>query len=118
MTAELDAFLSDLNPQLQEEQDWGEIRLSLSVYLTESLPPLDLVSSVRAVVLKDDYVVTVRTRTSAAILPGGRVNPRNPQSPHLTPTSPPIPVSIPTGLEPGLIGAAEKPPSSPVLPFY
>ena len=74
MTAELSAFLSDLNPRLQEEQVWGEIRLALSVYLTELPPPPDLVSSVRAVVLKGDCVVTIGTRGGAtAILPGGRV---------------------------------------------
>ena len=74
MTTELNTFLSDLDPKLQEEEVWGQLRLALSVYLTERPPPSDLVSSVRAVVLKGDCVVTVRTHGGAtAILPGGRV---------------------------------------------
>ena len=74
MITELNTFLSDLDPKIQEEEVWGQLRLALSVYLTERPPPSDLVSSVRAVVLKGDCVVTVRTHGGAtAILPGGRV---------------------------------------------
>ena len=45
----------------------------MSAYLTDDLPPSDLVSSARAIVLKDDRVVTVRTQGAVSVLPGGRV---------------------------------------------
>ncbi len=41
MTTELNTFLSDLDPKLQEEEVWGQLRLALSVYLTERPPPSD-----------------------------------------------------------------------------
>jgi 8-oxo-dGTP pyrophosphatase MutT (NUDIX family) len=44
-------------------------------YLTSTLPPLDLVSSVRALVRQDDQILVVRDPISVHILPGGRREP-------------------------------------------
>ena len=44
----------------------------MHTYLLDTLPPLELVSSVRAVVLQDAGVVVVRDPTRQHILPGGR----------------------------------------------
>jgi len=42
-------------------------------YLSTESPPVDLVSSVRAIVLKGDHVLVIRNLEGAHILPGGRV---------------------------------------------
>ncbi len=65
--------MNDLGPLVAEDADtWGELRLQVTTYLTRQLPALDLVSSVRAIVLKGDEVLVVRDPTRQHILPGGR----------------------------------------------
>jgi ADP-ribose pyrophosphatase YjhB (NUDIX family) len=50
----------------------GTLPLRVRSYLTDVLPPLDLVTSVRAVVLRSDQVVVVRDPDMTHLLPGGR----------------------------------------------
>jgi ADP-ribose pyrophosphatase YjhB (NUDIX family) len=59
-------------PEAEDADTWGELRLRVRTYLTGALPPLELVSSVRAVVLVDAGVIVVRDPTRQHILPGGR----------------------------------------------
>jgi ADP-ribose pyrophosphatase YjhB (NUDIX family) len=68
-------FLAVYAPQAGEVVRWGELRFRVASYLGEHLPPLELISSVRAVVLRDDGVLVVRDPEAVHILPGGRREP-------------------------------------------
>jgi ADP-ribose pyrophosphatase YjhB (NUDIX family) len=61
--------------QADEQVEWPPVRLRVRTYLTSTLPPLDLVSSVRALVRRDDQILVVRDPVSVHILPGGRREP-------------------------------------------
>lgn len=77
MEPELAAFLDGLRPAAVERVVWaaGRIRLDLATYLGPDLPPLEYVSSVRALVLRGDEVLVVRDPDGAHVLPGGRREP-------------------------------------------
>jgi 8-oxo-dGTP pyrophosphatase MutT (NUDIX family) len=65
-------IVAGLALQADEQAEWPPVRLHVRTYLTTRLPPIDLVSSVRALVLKDDQILVVRDPVSVHILPGGR----------------------------------------------
>jgi 8-oxo-dGTP pyrophosphatase MutT (NUDIX family) len=65
-------FLSARVPQAQEAYRWGELRLRVRSYLCRELPPSELITSARAVVLAAGGVLVVRDPTGVHILPGGR----------------------------------------------
>ena len=69
----LDRYLSRQKQVSNASGTWGEIGLQITGYLTGEPPPWELVSSVRAVVLKKDAVLVMRNVDSTHILPGGRV---------------------------------------------
>ena len=73
MIPELETFLVDLQPEVREEDAWEELRLTVTSYLTQHLPPTALITSVRAVAFKDDHVLAIREPHFVHILPGGRV---------------------------------------------
>jgi 8-oxo-dGTP pyrophosphatase MutT (NUDIX family) len=77
MTDELLQFLSARVPITEEEVAWqgGSMRLRLAVYLTDELPSLGLVTSVRGVVLTKDGCVLLRNADGVHVLPGGRRQP-------------------------------------------
>ncbi len=65
--------MNDLGPIVAEDADtWGERRLQVLTYLIRQLPALDLVSSVRAIVLNGAEVLVMHNPTRQHILPGGR----------------------------------------------
>ncbi len=72
MNEELEHYLSQLNPANREAWDWGEIKLKAKLYLTDKLPPLDFISSARAVLFKDNQIMTLTNPGETHILPGGR----------------------------------------------
>ncbi|MGE5265060.1 MAG: NUDIX hydrolase [Acidobacteriota bacterium] len=75
MNADLAEFLSHLQPVAEESAVWanGQLPLRITAYLAAGLPPLEYVTSVRAIVLRDDFVLTVRdAENTFHILPGGR----------------------------------------------
>src|SRR5689334_945476 len=51
-----------------EQAEWPPSRLRVRTYLTATLPPLDLVTSVRALVRQHDQVLVVRDPLSVHIL--------------------------------------------------
>lgn len=57
---------------IEEMVYWPESTLHLTSYLSRFVPPLGLVTSVRAVVLKEQQVLGVRDPDRVHILPGGR----------------------------------------------
>jgi 8-oxo-dGTP pyrophosphatase MutT (NUDIX family) len=68
-------IVASLALQADEQAEWPPVRLRVRTYLTSTLPPLDLVSSVRALVRQGDQILVVRDPISVHILPGGRREP-------------------------------------------
>jgi 8-oxo-dGTP pyrophosphatase MutT (NUDIX family) len=68
-------IIAGLALQADEQAEWPPARLRVRTYLTTKLPPLDLVSSVRALILKGDQILVVRDPIGVHILPGGRREP-------------------------------------------
>ena len=70
------AFLARHAPFHAEMAIWpwkqGEIRLCLASYLSNELPPLALITSANALILRDDAVLVARNRDETHIWPGGR----------------------------------------------
>jgi len=74
MQQHLADFLHRYVPGASGKTVWDDGRLPLQVtsYLTDDLPPLDMITSVRALVFRDGEVLVVRDPDSIHILPGGR----------------------------------------------
>lgn len=70
-------FLNTQAPVAEEEVAWlqGTLPLRARSYLTEKHPPLEYVTSARAIVLRDDSVLTIRDPHGVHITPGGRREP-------------------------------------------
>ncbi len=75
MLEDLSAFLQQQKLLGEDTTIWGTTPLRFASYLSQELPPLDLVTSVRAVVLRDDTALVVRDPSCFHILPGGRREP-------------------------------------------
>ncbi|MCI0437981.1 MAG: NUDIX domain-containing protein [Chloroflexi bacterium] len=76
MASEVAKFLARLAPLVEGSAVWGDsaIPLRVAYYLTRELPPLEYVTSARAVVFRGDEVMVVRDREdSFHVVPGGRV---------------------------------------------
>lgn len=75
MTGTLDSFLEGRTPETEEITSWGggTLPLRITAYLTADEPPLDYVSSVRAVLLRGDSVLVYwDPHERPQLLPGGR----------------------------------------------
>lgn len=74
MDTELALFLQRHTPIARESAIWGDgtIPLDITSYLSQELPPLNLVTSVRAVVIRHEDVLVVRDPGGYHIVPGGR----------------------------------------------
>ena len=70
--ASLSAYLSRQSLSATDNDQWGDIRLQAHTYLTTILPPLNYVTSVRAILFQGDTIMVVRDPVRAHILPGGR----------------------------------------------
>lgn len=70
-----DEFLRDYSPVTVEAHTWGagEIELTISSYVTCDEPPPQLVSSVRALVFRDESILLMHNVDGSHIHPGGRV---------------------------------------------
>ncbi len=68
----LQAFVASLASSATEFYDWPLARFKVNTYLHIEPPPAEFVTSVRALVLRNDEVLLVRDPTSYHILPGGR----------------------------------------------
>ncbi|MEN9938766.1 MAG: hypothetical protein RLZZ387_5345, partial [Chloroflexota bacterium] len=76
MVVELLTRLLARYPAHEEHEDvWGESRLRVGEHLAPELPPDELITSVRAVVLVGDQVLVVHDPHALHILPGGRREP-------------------------------------------
>lgn len=75
MEDDLASFLSRHTPLAQEMTVWGVSPLRVVSYLlapADKPPPQALVTSVRAIVLRGDTVLTLRNRDTTHIVPGGQ----------------------------------------------
>jgi ADP-ribose pyrophosphatase YjhB (NUDIX family) len=72
---DISQIVAPLALQADEQTEWPPLRLRVRTYLTATLPPLDLVTSVRALVRQGDQILVVRDPVSVHILPGGRREP-------------------------------------------
>ena len=70
----LASYLARHTPVAETEVAWrdGAVRLRVTSYLSEELPPLEHISSVRCIVFRGDSVLVVREGDSAHVVPGGR----------------------------------------------
>jgi 8-oxo-dGTP pyrophosphatase MutT (NUDIX family) len=70
-------FFDALTPISGEDVSWlrGAMKLRLAAYLTTELPPLDYITSARAVVVADGRCAVLRNVDGTHILPGGRRHP-------------------------------------------
>ena len=76
MKKELSDFLASVTPLCTESVTWGDgtTPLQIEYYLTNEEPPLKYISSVRAIVFRDQSVLVVTDqRERVYIIPGGRV---------------------------------------------
>ena len=68
----LAAFLAKYSLGTEELVHWDDLRLRVTSYLVANPPPIEFVTSVRAIVLNDSSVMLVRAPDGTHILPGGR----------------------------------------------
>jgi 8-oxo-dGTP pyrophosphatase MutT (NUDIX family) len=72
MDTALSVFLAGLTPTATETDQWGELAFQVAGYLTTSAPPLEYVTSVRAVVTHGENALVITSPDREHILPGGR----------------------------------------------
>jgi LmbE family N-acetylglucosaminyl deacetylase len=74
MTPELATFLARHTPGRAGMVVWenGCLPLRIAGYLSDALPPLDYVTSVRSLVFQDGALLVLRNRDGMHVLPGGR----------------------------------------------
>jgi 8-oxo-dGTP pyrophosphatase MutT (NUDIX family) len=73
MELSVQQFLADYKPAVTETAVWDDLPLSINYYLAAVRPPRPYITSVRAVVFKDDAVLVVRDREeNQFVVPGGR----------------------------------------------
>ena len=75
MDTALSAFLRGLTPTATETDQWGKLTFQVAGYLTASAPPLEYVTSVRAVIRHNEDVLVITAPDREHILPGGRQEP-------------------------------------------
>ncbi len=77
MAADLAAFLASYVPIDEERALWanGTLPLAITSFLGDRLPPLELVTSVRSIVVRGSSILVLRNRHSRHIMPGGRREP-------------------------------------------
>ncbi|HZU12411.1 MAG TPA: NUDIX hydrolase [Chloroflexota bacterium] len=73
MDASLARFLTRHTAVVEKAVDWGDMPLQVASYITCETPPLEYVTSVRALVLREDAVLVLHDDGGRhLILPGGR----------------------------------------------
>src|SRR5437588_12299315 len=75
MDTALSVFLADLTRTATEGDQWGKLAFQVAGYLTTSTPPLEYVTSVRAVVTQGANALVITSPDRKHILPGGRREP-------------------------------------------
>src|SRR5688572_29031788 len=71
----LPEFLAHFPVAVVEFETWGAIQLEVRTFLTDQQPPLEWLTSVRAIVRRADTILVVTDPDRLHILPGGRREP-------------------------------------------
>ena len=73
----LAVFLRGLTPGSRETARWqdGLIRLRVSSYLSDLVPPRDYITSARCLIIRGNKILVQRDQSGAHVLPGGRLDP-------------------------------------------
>jgi ADP-ribose pyrophosphatase YjhB (NUDIX family) len=71
------SFLADKTPVLVSAVRWGHQQLEFDVasYLSQRIPPMELITSVRGIVLYKDRIVVMENEDGLHFMPGGRLKP-------------------------------------------
>jgi ADP-ribose pyrophosphatase YjhB (NUDIX family) len=71
---DLTSFLSKYTPTAEGETYWQsiDVHVRITTYLSDVVPPLDCLKSVRCIVFRGDRVLVVRDVDEQHIIPGGR----------------------------------------------
>jgi ADP-ribose pyrophosphatase YjhB (NUDIX family) len=71
---DLATFLSDYAPVAQGETYWQslDVHINVRTYLSDTIPPLDCLKSVRCIVFYNESVLVIRDVDEQHIIPGGR----------------------------------------------
>ncbi len=72
MKADLAEFLARHKALVEDVAVWGDLPIRTTSYLTDELPPLDYITPVRTLVLRDDSILVVRNPDEVHIIPGGQ----------------------------------------------
>lgn len=76
MRPDLAAFLARHTPQAELTEDWGgRFAFRVTGYLTPETPPLESITSVRALVFWDNVMLCLRDAEGLHLFPGGRREP-------------------------------------------
>jgi 8-oxo-dGTP pyrophosphatase MutT (NUDIX family) len=78
MDTGLERFLDNRKPLIEESAVWGggTFPLSIKSFLSDEMPPLEHVSSVRCLLFSRESVLMVRNPDGVHIVPGGRIEKR------------------------------------------
>ena len=70
-------FLARHRPEYEEVTAWsgGQFPLRVVSYFCAEVPPMEFISSIRAIVIKDGQVLVLRDTDETHIVPGGRRKP-------------------------------------------
>ena len=69
----LERFLTSFSTGTTDTITWGASQIRVAGHLSRDLPPLQYVTSVRAIVVRGDQVLTVRDPNGVHVTPGGRI---------------------------------------------
>jgi ADP-ribose pyrophosphatase YjhB (NUDIX family) len=75
MAAELDGFLKSHPDFVEEIIQWGPLQFTVRSFLCSEKPPINFVTSVKAIILQQRKILVVQDPESVHILPGGRCEP-------------------------------------------
>lgn len=69
----LERFLTSFSTGTTDTITWGASQIRVAGHLSRDLPPLQYVTSVRAIIVRGDQVLTVRDPNGVHVTPGGRI---------------------------------------------
>ena len=76
MDTDFKHLLAEQIPLIRDSATWGDSRLDVAFYISGLMPPVQHVTSVRAIVFSDDSVLVIRDGSdSYHVWPGGRREP-------------------------------------------
>jgi 8-oxo-dGTP diphosphatase len=72
MGSTLDSLLAGLQPKATAIGEWGESRITMTAFVSQTLPPEELITSVRGVLIRGGSVAVMHNPGGQHPVPGGR----------------------------------------------